>query len=313
MTGGPRFSVVIPAYNSRGLIGGAIRSVLQQTIDDFELIVVDDGSTDDTPQVVEAVTDSRLRLVRQANTGTAGARNRGIRESTGQYISFLDNDDLWMPTYLEAMGAALDADGKAGFAYTDGWALEDETHQIRRRTAMSLASPPVPPPPNPEAFLAELMSRNFILSSVTVRRSAIDRTGGFRDGLGGCDDYDLWIRIVAARQKAVRAPGLLVIQRDRADSQSKDSLRMLRGVERVVASALEEQPLTNQARDAGAEQLAGIRRQISALSGEISPAAAVYRSRSALSRLRDRLLRRRLNYPEPPPEVSAAFPDLEDL
>jgi glycosyltransferase involved in cell wall biosynthesis len=313
MTGGPKFSVVIPAYNSSGLIGGAIRSVLQQTIDDFELIVVDDGSTDNTPQVVEAVTDPRLRLVRQDNTGTAGARNRGVRESNGEYISFLDNDDLWMPTYLEVMGAALDANTQAGFAYTDGWALDDEAHQIRRRPTMSRANPPVPPPSDPEAFLAELMSRNFILSSVTVRRSAIDRVDGFRDGLGGCDDYDLWIRIVGARYGGVRAPGLLVIQRDRHDSQSKDSLRMLRGIERVVSSALAEQPLSDRARYAGAEQLAGIRREISALSGEISPAAVVYRSRSVLSRLRDRLLRRRLNYSKPPPEVAAAFPDLEDL
>ena len=151
MGGSPTFTVVIPAYNARTLIGSAIRSVLAQTRDDFELVVVDDGSQDGTPEVVSGIDDPRLRLVRQDNTGTAGARNRGIQESSGRLVSFLDNDDLWMPTYLERMGAELDADAGAGFAYTDGWGFDDRTRRIMRRSAMSGQRPPCPPARRPRA------------------------------------------------------------------------------------------------------------------------------------------------------------------
>src|SRR3954454_21083830 len=238
MAPAPTFSVVIPAYNARHLIGSTIRSVLQQTREDFELIVVDDGSQDGTPDVVSSIEDPRLRMVRQANSGTAGARNRGVQESSAGLVSFLENDDLWMPSYLELMGAALDADPSAGLAYTDGWGFDDRSRQIMRKTAMAGGDPPLPPPADHDEFLARLMRRNFILSSATVRRSVLSEVGGFRHNLGGCDDYDLWIRILLAGHGAVRPPGLLVLQRERSDSQSKDTLTMERGLAVVIEDAL---------------------------------------------------------------------------
>jgi glycosyltransferase involved in cell wall biosynthesis len=312
MSEAPQFSVVIPAYNAEGVIGSAIRSVLQQTEKDLELIVVDDGSSDRTPEVVEAVKDSRVSLVRQTNMGTPGARNTGIAESRGPYVSFLDNDDLWMPNYLETMDEALRADPESGFAYTDGWGLVDRVHRIRKRTAMSGGGPD-PPPRDPEDMLVELMRRNFVLSSATVRRTALERVGGFRSGFGGCDDYDLWIRLLCAGYRAVRAPGLLTIQRDRADSQSKDALVMHQGLENVLSATIEEQELSPAARAAATAHLAEVREAAAALSGASGLSRTAYRLRTRLALLRARLRPRRDTYPEPPPPVAAAFPDLDEL
>jgi glycosyltransferase involved in cell wall biosynthesis len=308
---GPTFSVVIPAYNARDLIGSTIRSVLEQTRDDFELIVVDDGSHDGTPDVVSAIDDPHLRLVRQANSGTAGARNRGVLESSGELVSFLDNDDLWMPTYLEMMGAALEADAGAGFAYTDGWSFDDRSRRIMRRSAMSGSDPPVPPPSDREEFLAELMRRNFILSSATVRRSALEEVGGFRDNLGGCDDYDLWVRILLAGHRAVRPPGLLVLQRERWDSQSKDALTMERGLAVVVEDGLATGSLPSAARANAEAQLEEIRRTIASLSDLSRGHLLARRFRAMLGAVSKRVLRRRRALSKPPPEVADAFPDLK--
>jgi glycosyltransferase involved in cell wall biosynthesis len=306
----PAFSVVIPAYNARNLIGSAIRSVLDQSRQDLELVVVDDGSQDGTPEVVSAIDDPRLRLVRQANTGVAGARNRGIEESSGELVSFLDNDDLWMPNYLERMGSALGTAASAGFAYTDGWSFDDRSRRIMRKSAMSGSDPPVPPPVDREEFLARLLRQNFILSSATVRRSVLEEVGGFRDNLGGCDDYDLWIRILLAGHGAVRPPGLLVLQRERWDSQSKDALTMERGLAVVIEDAIATGSLPPAARENAEAQLEEVRLMIASLTRASRGRVLARRSRAVLRGVRNRVLWRRRAFPEPPSEVAEAFPDL---
>jgi glycosyltransferase involved in cell wall biosynthesis len=123
-----RFSVVIAAFNASFTIASSIRSVIEQTEQCFELIVIDDGSTDSTAECARGfAADPRLRVIRQSNKGPAAARNAGLRCARGGYVSMLDADDLWLPEYLEVMGAALDGDPGAAFAYTDAWVLDDET------------------------------------------------------------------------------------------------------------------------------------------------------------------------------------------
>ncbi|MBQ3453639.1 MAG: glycosyltransferase family 2 protein, partial [Thermoguttaceae bacterium] len=97
----PFFSVVVPVYNVRQWVGRAIESILAQTFEDFELILIDDGSTDDSAEVIAQYTDPRVKLIRQENRGQGGARNRGIEASTGKWITFLDPDDQWLPGFLE--------------------------------------------------------------------------------------------------------------------------------------------------------------------------------------------------------------------
>ncbi len=114
----PRVSVVIPLYNSEQWIEGAVNCVLAQTFDDFELIVVDDGSTDNGGEVALASGDPRIRVVRQENRGLAGARNTGVRASRGAFIAFLDADDLWRPQKLARHMDLVDSDPEAGVTFS---------------------------------------------------------------------------------------------------------------------------------------------------------------------------------------------------
>lgn len=106
----PTFSVVIPLYNRAGIVTKTIRSVLAQDFQDFEIVIVDDGSQDDPEPVIAAIGDPRIRYIRQANGGGGAARNRGIEEARGRYIAFLDSDDQFLPGKLSIMAAALPAD-----------------------------------------------------------------------------------------------------------------------------------------------------------------------------------------------------------
>src|SRR6478672_2666674 len=112
-----RVSVIMPVYNGAAFVSRAIDSVLRQTVRDLELIVVDDGSTDDTREVVTAITDSRLRYIHQQNRGPSVARNNGIRAASAEWIAFLDSDDYWLPTKLEAQLARAREVPDAGVIY----------------------------------------------------------------------------------------------------------------------------------------------------------------------------------------------------
>src|SRR5918996_762140 len=160
----PRFSVVIPAYNASRTIGETIRSVLAQSEPDFELIVVDDGSADDTPAIVESfASDRRLSLLRQENQGVAAARNTGIARASADYVSFVDNDDLWMPEYLAAMGAALDAAPAAGFASGDAGGFDAGTPRVNRHTELHYRPGPAAGADR-DGILIALARANFVMS-----------------------------------------------------------------------------------------------------------------------------------------------------
>ena len=217
-----RFTVVIPAYNAARTIGSTIRSVLGQTTQDFEVIIVDDGSTDETVKYAsEFETDPRVRVLRQSNRGPSAARNAGIAAARGSYVSTLDADDLWLPEYLDVMGAALDSSPQASLAYTDAWVLDDLTGRVRRTSAMSYQRPPKGTL-NPRELFFLLLEWNFIYTSVTVRRSILEGVGGYDESLRTSEDWELWLRIVALGAPVVRPPGLLAIHRDHPRSLTSD-------------------------------------------------------------------------------------------
>jgi glycosyltransferase involved in cell wall biosynthesis len=308
----PAFSAVIPAYNAEATLRSAAESVLGQTNDDLELIIVDDGSTDATPAVAAELvrSDPRVRVIRQENQGLAGARNVGIEQSRAAYIAFLDSDDLWMPTFLQRMGGALADDPDAGFAYTDGWVLDDETNRIRRTSVMARQRPPVPPPREPEEFLFELAQRNFIPAEAMVRRTALEGVGVFEPTLKAVEDYDLWLRMLAAGYRGVRPPGLLFVRRDMPGSMSKDLRLMYGALSEVLRRVEARQDLPENVRAVVQRRLEALDRLMSMSDGHRPVRAAVQRAASGLGSLRRTLLRRRLWHRLPPSEVASAFPEL---
>ena len=220
----------MPAFNAARTIGSSIRSVLNQTEQDFEVVVVDDGSTDDTPERAQSfASDPRVRVIAQRNRGPSAARNAGLASARGLYVSMLDADDLWLPEYLEVMGGALDANPDAAFAYTDAWVLDDGTGRIRRTSAMFYQRPPKTVP-DARAFFLLLLDRNFVYTSVTARRSVIDEVGGYDEGFSTGEDWDLWLRIVGRGMLPVRPPGLFAIHRNHPASLANDTRTMTRNI-----------------------------------------------------------------------------------
>ena len=308
MTSTVTFTVVMAAYNAAATVEAAIRSVLAQTRGDFELVVVDDGSTDETAARVRALqADPRVRLVRQENRGLAVARNVGIASGTGPLVSMLDSDDLWLPGYLEEMGEALAANPDAGFAYTDAWVLDDETGRVQRASAMTYQDPPDPPPAEPEAFFAELLHRNFVFTSTTVRREVLEEVGSFRESLQAAEDYELWLRIAAHGRRGVNVGGRLAVYRKRPGSLSTDDLRMMSALRDVAHVVAEEYGVSEPLRGLARSRLRDFE---AALGGGQGGLSARYRAHALLVRAKNALLSPWLWYRSPPPELTAAFPEL---
>jgi glycosyltransferase involved in cell wall biosynthesis len=248
MTGATTFSVVIAAYNAEDTLGEAIDSVLAQTRQDFEVIVVDDGSRDRTAAIAAGHADPRVRVYSQANAGPSAARNRGIAQATGEYVSTLDSDDLWLPDYLAEMGGALEADPRAGFAYTDAWMLDEASGRFLQVTvAMSEGHSPAPTLPR-EEFIAELLQRNFMHNSVTMRRTVLEQVGGYDSRLSHGEDYELWLRMAISGFAPVRVAGQLAIWRERPGSLTKDQAAMVAAPGTVYRAVLERHPASPQVR-----------------------------------------------------------------
>ena len=310
----PTFTAVIPAFNAALTLASSLRSVLAQTEKDLEVIVIDDGSSDRTHEVAETFRcDRRLRIVRHENRGLASARNTGIEHARGRFIGFLDSDDLWMPTFLEVMGSALDADSGAGFAYTDGWALDDETKRIRRSTTMARQRPPSNPPRAADAFLRLLVVRNFVPAEALVRRAALADVGNFTPELPAVEDFELWLRMLAHGWRAVRPPGILLVRRERPASMSSNELLMVQAHEAVWRMVIERHPAPDEVKRVAAERMHWAQQQAEILEGRHPFRLLARRVRLRLGRVKRRLQGNRRWYEQPPAEVARAFPDLNSL
>jgi glycosyltransferase involved in cell wall biosynthesis len=226
--GTPAFSVVMAAHDSARTIRAAIESVRLQTRPDWELLVVDDGSTDDTAAIAAGVADERVRLLSQANGGPSSARNAGLRASRAPVVCTLDSDDLWLPHYLETVGSVLAEDDAVDVVYTDAWVLDDVRGRVRRTTEMHYQRPPSGGD-DPPAFLLELLQRNFVYNSVALRRRVLERVHGYDERLWTGEDWELWLRIAAAGFRFHRVASPLAVHRDHPGTLSSDAERMRRG------------------------------------------------------------------------------------
>ena len=184
----PNVSVVITCFNYGQYLEAAVRSVLDQTYRDVEVIVVDDGSTDNTPDIMRIyVSDDRVSYIRQENAGQPKAKNRGILASKGAFIAFLDADDLWMPEKLEKQMVLFD-DPQVGVVYARRIWINQDGEII--------------PGNERRLWRGEVLDRIFIdnfvcFSSAVIRRAVLHQVGFFDESLPMGIDYDLWIRVAA--------------------------------------------------------------------------------------------------------------------
>jgi glycosyltransferase involved in cell wall biosynthesis len=199
----PRVSVVIPTYQHGRYLGRAVASVRAQGRDDLEIVVVDDGSTDETPRVLAELAGPDLRAIRVSHAGRTAARNRGIRESRGEWVAFLDADDRWLPGKLDAQMRALARAGDAAAFTYGGSAMVDDDGEVR-----SLR------PATPACTPATLVWGNQVpTSSVVARRSALTAVGLFDESLPSLsEDWDLWLRLATAGE-AVPVEEIVIAER----------------------------------------------------------------------------------------------------
>jgi glycosyltransferase involved in cell wall biosynthesis len=225
----PAVSVVIPAFNRARLLPRAVESVLGQTLTDLELVVVDDGSTDDTPRGLAGIADKRVRCFRfERNRGIGAARREGVRQSRGRLVAFLDSDDRWAPGKLEQVVSLFDRHPEVDLVFSD---YENINHIRNTKTrgfdqaAEVLRSLRVSPLEDAwwiiEEGVPEALARsNFLGTSsvVTVRRSLFDRAGDFRTDLSGTEDLEFWWRAAVKGARFAYTTHVLVERNKDEDS-----------------------------------------------------------------------------------------------
>ncbi|MBI4346369.1 MAG: glycosyltransferase [Elusimicrobia bacterium] len=231
MNDGPLVSVVIPCHGYGRYLGEAIESALGQTYRDVEVIVVDDGSLDETPEVAARYP---VRYVRQDRSGVCVASNRGFATAKGELMMRLDADDVLAPTYVEETAAALAAHSDAHYAYTD-------FPQFGVRSGAIAARP----------FSAEaLAERNYVHASALMRRASFERAGGYRDHMSRshCADWDLWLSFADLGMAGILVPKPLLHYRQHriglAPNDPRPSLRWLRRAYRITSHLQDHHPRT---------------------------------------------------------------------
>jgi len=222
----PRVSVIIPAYDSAAYIPDAIGSVLGQTYQDFEIIVVDDGSRDGTRELVES-RYPEAQFIRIEHGGAARARNVGIRNAGGEFVAFLDADDVWLPRKLEKQMTHFDRDPDVAMIFTennyyDDRGVIDYSHKFDKRVLMRGCVP------------ANILLYSYVTTpTVIVRKKVFDDVGFFDEGLTIAEDDNLWIRI-SSKYKIHLIEEILVSVRRNHGSLTSDIVAVIRGVEKNI-------------------------------------------------------------------------------
>ncbi len=252
----PKISIIMPAYNTAGLIKNCLDSVFAQTYSDFEVVVVNDGSPD-TPELEKVLVPymDRIVYIRQPNKRAAGARNTAIRQARGEFLAFLDSDDAWFPNHLAAQMKKFDQDPSLDLVYANGIRIADPRRQVEFMDRC--------PSHGTADFEALVVERCQIsVSTVVVRKRAIEKAGGFDETLLRCDDYDMWLRtafhgakIAYGREVQAKLNG------GRPGSLSLSRVKMLEGYLVILENALRSLPLSEAQRQLVSSRIAQIRAQ----------------------------------------------------
>jgi len=232
----PLVSIVIPVYNGEAFISETIASALEQSWRPIEILIVDDGSTDRSTEIVKTFGDP-VRLIQKKNGGPASARNLGIKEAKGEFISFLDGDDLWKPDKLELQVQMLLENTELALVHTGRWVLKNESLTPGQEKALPKVS-------NSLDSLRTLFWHNEVItSSVMVRAKVLDDLGGFNESPDyiSLEDYDLWIRI-AKHHGLGYLKECLTIYRVHAGGISRNIDRLYRHERNVLDAWIREDP-----------------------------------------------------------------------
>lgn len=229
----PKVSIIIPAYNAESTIKSTIEAVRNQTYRDYELIVINDGSTDRTAEIVREIADDRFKLFSYKNGGLATARNRGIRQATGEYIAFLDADDLWTKDKLEKQVAILETNPEVGVVYSQTSYIDNESNFLYNCEPVCFAGD----------VLKELLLTNFLHngSNPLIRQQAIATVGEFDCSLSSSEDWDFYLRL-AARYPFAVVPEYQVLYRQTSNSMSSNVEKMKQVCYAVLERAYQKSP-----------------------------------------------------------------------
>jgi glycosyltransferase involved in cell wall biosynthesis len=230
----PRIAVIIPTYNRAKLIGESIESVLRQTFTDFEIIVVDDGSTDNTKDVVNKFKDPRIRYEYQENHGVSAARNNGVKMTAAEYITYLDSDDVYLNHALEKMVNCLDMNRQVGFVYGQAHIMKvgGEAYRIRESSIHDHTTVIDPV----EQVRELLFYKPWNVSAFMVRHSCLDEIGGFNEEMWWGEDYYFFVRLAKRYPAAYIAEAVVNVRYH--DSQLQNVVKP--GREKAFIAILQE-------------------------------------------------------------------------
>ena len=213
------FSVVIPLYNKELSIRNTIQSVLDQTVKEFEIIVVNDGSTDDSTRIVEKIDDERIRLIHQKNMGVSSARNRGIEEANYKWIAFLDGDDLWKKNHLAEIIKMMNLYPKEKI-YATSYEYSDQRFMFKHHRNSAIFKI--------EDYFKESIKESLICTGVVViHNSCFKKVGVFNEQFSIGEDIDLWGRLAKVYKviKSVKITAIYRVEAENKLSMSKSKLK----------------------------------------------------------------------------------------
>ncbi len=217
----PTISVVIPAYNSEQTIVPALESVYNQTIVPHEVILVDDGSSDATVELVKNKF-AQVKIIQQSNSGPSAARNRGVQEASGQWIAFLDADDIWHPQKTQDQMEAVANLPHVVLVATDWVRLESQFDSVPSNIEQTLLD-----------YRQILILNRFQTSTVIVKKDILEQAGGFKAELDGAEDWDTWLR-VAVLGEELKLDWAYVMYRNMSSSYSKDLWRVFSNMVKML-------------------------------------------------------------------------------